>query len=249
MSIWRNKWFLRHHSFRGSVATARTRARPSLLWKPDFIGFPRRPPTADIKLSAAKRRIKVRLNGKYITGAAALVTAIGAMTLPTSVASAATMAPVHGTVQVWVNPSDGGGGTVNLTGALGDAGIAEPANSLGHIVHGSQGNNANYRLLELTKGWILVNITQFNKVTNNPNASPTVFNQSNCSVVFSGKAPVQFVHGTGAYVGITGTIELTFVFAGTVPKTAKGTCNENANPIGPGGGYNAINGSGTVTVP
>ena len=159
------------------------------------------------------------------------------------------MTPVHGTVQVWVNPSNGGGGTINLTGALGDAGIAEPANSLGQIVHGSQGNNANYRLLELTKGWILVNITQFNKATNNPNAAPTVFNQSNCSVVFSGKGPVQFVHGTGAYVGITGTIELTFVFAGTVPRTAKGTCNENANPIGPGGGYNAIYGSGTVTVP
>ncbi len=57
------------------------------------------------------------------------------------------------------------------------------------------------------------------------------------------------MHGTGAYVGVTGTIELTFVFAGTVPRTAKGTCNENANPIGPGGGYNAIYGSGTVTVP
>jgi hypothetical protein len=116
-------------------------------------------------------------------------------------------------------------------------------------VHGPEGNNAKYRLLELTKGWILVNVTQFNKVTNNPNAAPTVFNSSNCSIVFSGKAPVQFVHGTGAYSGITGTVELTFVFAGTAPKTAKGTCNKNANPIGPGGGYSAIYGSGTATVP
>ena len=198
----------------------------------------------------------MRLNRNRMTAAVALVTVVGAATFPASVASASaasatTMAPVHGTVQVWVNPGNGGGGTVNLTGALGDAGVAEPANSLGQIVHGTDGNanNANYRLLELTKGWILVNITQFNKVTNNPNSAPTVFNQSNCSVVFSGKAPVQFVHGTGAYAGIAGTVELTFVFAGTEPKTAKGTCNENANPIGPGGGYNAISGSGTVTVP
>jgi hypothetical protein len=185
---------------------------------------------------------------KCMTAAAAFVTAVGAVVLPTSGASATTMRAVHGTVQVWVNPGNGGGGTVNLTGAIGDAGLAEPANSLGQVVHGSRAN-AQYRLLELTKGWILVNITQFNKAANNPNAAPTVFNQSNCSVVFSGKAPVQFVHGTGAYVGITGTVELTFVFAGTAPKTAKGTCNQNANPIGPGGGYNAIYGSGTVTVP
>jgi hypothetical protein len=192
----------------------------------------------------------VRLSKRYATGAAAFVTAIGAATLSTPPASAATM-PVaaHGTVQVWVNPSNGGGGTVNLTGALGDAGLAEPANSLGHIVHGPSGNNADYRLLELTKGWILVNITQFNKATNNPNGAPTVFNQSNCSVVFSGKAPIQFVSGTGAYAGITGTVRLGYVFAGTLPKTAKGTCNMNANPIGPGQGFNSISGSGTVTVP
>jgi hypothetical protein len=191
----------------------------------------------------------VRLSNKYMTGAAALLTAIGAATLCAPVASAATVPAVHGTIQVWVNPGNGGGGTVNLTGALGDAGIAEPANSLGQIVHGASGNNADYRLLELIKCWILVNITQFNKATNNPNAAPTDFNQSNCSVVFSGKAPIQFVHGTGAYAGITGTAELHYVFAGTVPKTAKGTCNMNANPIGPGQGYNSIYGTGTVTVP
>lgn len=190
----------------------------------------------------------MRLSNKYLPGAAALVIAIGTVISPMSGALAATVPPVHGTVQVWVNPGNGNGGTVNLTGAIGDAGTAEPANSLGQIVHGAKGN-ANYRLLELTKGWILVNITQFNQATNNPNATPTVFNKSNCSVVFTGKAPVQFVHGTGAYVGITGTVELSFVFAGTMPRTAKGTCNENANPIGPGGGYNAISGSGTVTVP
>ncbi len=126
----------------------------------------------------------MRLKRKHITGTAALVTAIAAVTLPTSVASATTMTPVHGTVQVWVNPSNGGGGTINLTGALGDAGIAEPANSLGQIVHGSQGNNANYRLLELTKGWILVNITQFNKVTNHPNAA-TLFSTSQTALSFS----------------------------------------------------------------
>ena len=65
-----------------------------------------------------------------------------------------------------------------------------PANSVGHIVHGSN-PNVDYRFLELSKGWILVNLKQFNKAANNPNATPTVFNKSNCSSVFSGKGPVQ----------------------------------------------------------
>ena len=77
---------------------------------------------------------------KCMTAAAAFVTAVGAVVLPTSGASATTMRAVHGTVQVWVNPGNGGGGTVNLTGAIGDAGLAEPANSLGQVVHGSRAN-------------------------------------------------------------------------------------------------------------
>ncbi len=188
----------------------------------------------------------MKLKKRHLATAVTLATAISAVTVPASVASAATVAPVHGTVQVWVNPSNGGAGPVNLTGAIGDAGLAVPATSLGHIVHGSN-TNADYRFLELTKGWILVNLTRFNKVVNN--AAPTVFNKSNCSIVVSGKGPLQFVRGTGAYVGISGTVELTFTFAGTAVKTANGTCNLNANPIGPGGGYSAIYGSGTVTLP
>ncbi len=190
----------------------------------------------------------MKVRKRHLTSAITLATAISAVIVPASVASAATAAPVHGAVQVWVNPSNGGAGTVNLTGAIGDAGIAAPANSLGHIVHGP--NDPNYRLLELTKGWILLNLSQFNKVFNNPNAAPTVFNKSNCSIVFSGKAPVQFVRGTGAYVGISGTAELTYTVAGTAAtKTPKGTCNLNGKPLGPGGGYSAIYGSGTVTLP
>ena len=131
----------------------------------------------------------MKLSKKYVASAAALAAAIGTLTLPAAGASAAAMmpSPVHGSVQVWVNPGNGNGGTVNLTGAIGDAGTAQPANSLGKILSGASGNNADYRLLQLTKGWILVNITQFNKVTNNPNAAPTEFNKSNCSFVFSGK--------------------------------------------------------------
>ena len=96
----------------------------------------------------------MKLKKRHLATAVTLATAISAVTVPASVASAATVAPVHGTVQVWVNPSNGGAGPVNLTGAIGDAGLAVPATSLGHIVHGSN-TNADYRFLELTKGWIL----------------------------------------------------------------------------------------------
>ena len=56
----------------------------------------------------------MRLNRNHMTAAVALITAVGAATFPASVASASaasatTMAPVHGTVQVWVNPGNGGG--------------------------------------------------------------------------------------------------------------------------------------------
>jgi hypothetical protein len=189
----------------------------------------------------------MKLTKGHLARALTLAAATSAIAVPASVASAATVGPVHGVVQVWVSPSNGGA-PVNLTGAIGDAGLAVPTDSLGHVVHGSH-PNADYRFLELTKGWILVNLTQFNKAANNPNATPTVFNKSNCSSVFSGKGPAQFVRGTGAYAGIYGTIELTFTFAGTAAKTANGTCNQSANPIGPGGGYSAIYGSGTVTLP
>lgn len=189
----------------------------------------------------------MKLTRRHLASALTLATAIYAVTAPASVASAATVAPVHGTIQVWVTPGNFAT-PVNLTGAIGDAGLAVPANSLGHTVHGSH-PNADYRLLELSKGWILVNLKQFNKAANNPNSTPTVLNKSNCSSVFSGRGPVQFVRGTGAYVGISGTVELTFTFAGTAAKTANGTCNQSANPIGPGGGYSAIYGSGTVTLP
>ena len=79
----------------------------------------------------------MKLKKRQLASAVTLATAISAVTVPASVASAAAVAPVHGTVQVWVNPSNGGAGPVNLTGAIGDAGLAVPATSLGHIVHGS----------------------------------------------------------------------------------------------------------------
>jgi hypothetical protein len=59
----------------------------------------------------------VRLTNKYMAGAAALVTAIGVATLPASEGSATTVAPVHGTVEVWVNPSNGGGGPSVMPGS------------------------------------------------------------------------------------------------------------------------------------
>jgi hypothetical protein len=90
--------------------------------------------------------------------------------------------------QVCVTPRDGGGSTINLngpgwrrypgTGELARASCPRP-----------NAGDADYRLLKLSKGWILVNVTDLNKRTNNPNTAPTVFDKSNCSVVFTGKVP------------------------------------------------------------
>jgi hypothetical protein len=49
--------------------------------------------------------------------------------------------------------------------------------------------------------------------------------------------------GAGAYDGITGTVTLHSENAVILPKTKKGACNENANPVD---NYIEVTGTGTI---
>lgn len=153
--------------------------------------------------------------------------------------SALGASPSGGAIQVWGTPTNGGGGPVVLTGAIGDSGTSANANS-----SGTPSKNGTFKLLKLKKGTILLNTTQLNK-ENNANTPPTTFNSTTCSGTFVVTAPVPVVGGSKAYAGITGTVTVSVTFAIVLPLT-KGKCNmnTNANPIAM---YGSVSGSGTVS--
>jgi len=156
-------------------------------------------------------------------------------------AAAFAQAPSGGAIQVWGTPAanGNGGGSVLFTGAIGDSGKSAKVNSSGKPT-----KNGTYTLLELKKGTILINPTQLNAAMSN--ANPTSFNSTTCSGSVTATEPVPIVSGTKAYAGISGTVNVTAIFALVLPLT-NGKCdmNTNANPIAQ---YGSITGSGTVSL-
>ncbi len=147
--------------------------------------------------------------------------------------------PSGGAVQVWVTPSPtGNGGKVLITGAVADYGTGQTVNS-----SGKPDGNGNYKNLLLKKGTILVNSKKFNAAQNN--ANPPI-NKSNCSAVVKVSEPITFVSGTGAYGGISGTVNLTSRYAVILPKTSSGSCNAS-NSAQPLAQFGVVTGSGNVS--
>ncbi len=144
-----------------------------------------------------------------------------------------------GTVSVWsVQKIEGAKAPIIFTGAIGDYGTA-----ISQDKNGKVDANGSYVKMALKKGTFFANAVSLNNVLNG--ANPT-YNQTNCSGSFTGAGPVTLYGGTGAYAGITGTIQVSVTFAFVDPKKANGKCNtsENANPLV---SYSTITGSGTVS--
>lgn len=169
---------------------------------------------------------------------AALAVAAGVALLASPVVSAT---PAGGPVHLFGTPANKGGGTVLLTGAIGDHGKATNANA-----SGKPQKKGTYTLLVLKKGTILVNTTKLNADANNPNTPPTSFNTSTCSGYFTVTDPVPVVHGTKLYQGIAGSLNVTLTFALVFP-LQKGTCNMGNNGPNPSAQYGTISGSGSVS--
>jgi hypothetical protein len=153
-------------------------------------------------------------------------------------------APAGGTIKVFVTPTgNGSGGTIVITGAVGDYGKTFNANSAG-----KPEKKGGYEQLVLKKGTILVNGTQFNAATNN--ASPTDLSAVTCSGTVVASAPAPIVSGTKAYAGITGSVTLTATYGFVGPfytsGSKKGQCNTSGNGTPPGF-FASITGSGTVS--
>ena len=145
-----------------------------------------------------------------------------------------------GAIQVYA-ASQSSGGTVVITGAIGDAGTTTPINARGKTDPGG-----NYVRFNLKFGTFVVNLSAFaGKV------SPPV-NATNCSAVvaITAPAPSPLLDGTRAYKGITGSLTLDFTLGVVLPKYKsgkhKGQCNESssARPLGQLG---LVTGSGVVS--
>lgn len=163
---------------------------------------------------------------------------LGGVLFGANAALAANPPMMGGAIQVWVTLSPtGNGGQVLITGVIGDYGKAQNVTAAGKPIS----KKSVYKDLMLKNGSILINLTKYQKAQNN--ANPIMYNKSNCSAYVITSAPAPILSGTGAYKGITGTVTLRGEDAVIMPRTKKGTCNENANPVDD---YFVVNGAGTV---
>jgi hypothetical protein len=182
------------------------------------------------------------INRKLVT-----LTAIGLLAVATPAAAYAASthpaAPSGGTAHIWVTQSRGVVDKIILTGAIGDYGTATSINKNGH-----PDANGRYVRIALKRGGFRVNATVFNRRADH--LQPKV-NKSTCSFWATAAGPVTLSRGTGAYAGISGTIDIRTSFAGVGPRfhsgPHKGMCNlgENAAPLAQFEG--PITGSGRVT--
>jgi hypothetical protein len=170
----------------------------------------------------------------------ALGVVLGSLLLSSASAFGAT-APVGGSVKVFItpspNPNGSGGGTIVLTGAIGDYGKTEKVNAAGKPDKKGTDNE-----LLLKKGTILVNLAQVRAAGNS--AQPSDYNPATCSATIVFTAPVTIVSGTKLYAGITGTVPVTETEAFVLPFKKNGTCNMNANPVA---AWATVIGGGTVS--
>jgi hypothetical protein len=174
----------------------------------------------------------------------AVLTALVVGGLAGVASGAGSMVPAGGVIDIYASPitANGGVSRIVIIGAIGDYGTATSINKDGKV-----NATGNYVKIRLKKGTFEVNSVALNKKVNS--APPTVVNKATCSYGFAGSGPVTVFNGTGAYAGISGTLQITETFAGIGPpyKTGakKGECNlsNNAQPVSIWG---SITGKGTI---
>ena len=123
-----------------------------------------------------------------------------------------------------------GTATAVVTGAITDYGVD----------HVGVADNGNVNQIVLQKGSFEVNVSELNK------ADVPVLHAKTCSYTAEGTASVTLLDGTGAYAGIKGTIKITSMSVGVLPRLTSGTCNESdsASPLEV---VRSARGSGTVS--
>jgi hypothetical protein len=168
------------------------------------------------------------------------VAMLGSLLFVGSAAFAAST-PAGGAVKVFARPGMGAGGTIVITGAIGDYG-----KTLSIDKNGKTDPNGKYVKITLKQGSFEGNSTALNAKTRH--LAPAI-NKTTCSASLSGTGPVSLFNGAGLYKGISGTVRITETFAFIAPRFTsgkhKGQCNfsNNAPVLSQ---YSSITGSGNV---
>src|SRR5450631_2132454 len=124
--------------------------------------------------------------------------------------------PVSGPTQLWASlgAGNGNGFKVLFTGAIGDSGVSYGATANGKR---TSKQNPGYRLFILKKGTIFFNTQKIDAAEANNSTPPTTLNNTTCSATFVVTEPATAIRGTKAYVGITGTLNVTISYAVSLP--------------------------------
>jgi hypothetical protein len=185
---------------------------------------------------------------KQLVSILAAATLTGATLLGVGLAGATASTVTNGTVHIIDYGNGSGAGSTDIfTGAIGDSGsgIAVDANGTADPANGTE------QQFMLVHGSFRVSVQALDKTITSAfnNFKP---NTSTCSgmITATGAAPVVSGSGTGAYVGITGSFTVTFLYAAILPKITsgknKGQCNES-NSAQSIGSAQVVTGSGTVS--
>jgi hypothetical protein len=136
-----------------------------------------------------------------IVRGAGLVVVLGAVVLGTTTAFGS--APISGTIQVLAIPAsaNGANGKILVAGALGDFGKYVTINKAG-----KPDQSGNFVRVTLQKGAFEIDSTALNQRAAD---SEPIFNQNTCSGYETITGPNTLLKGSGAYAGITGTINVT----------------------------------------
>lgn len=170
--------------------------------------------------------------------AAALVTvtAIGA----TTAALAASSAPAGGAFRVFgVSNGLGAGGTILLTGAIGDHGQSQSVTKSGQV-----NQNGAYVKLTLSQGTLTLNKTTLDNAINR-SFGKSAPNPANCSISAAGTGRLPIVSSTGMYAGATGSARITVSVGFILPR--KGGKCDLSNSATPTASQQIVTGTGRVS--
>jgi len=174
---------------------------------------------------------------RFAIALATVVTSLLFGAVPTL--ASVTRSPAGGPLEFFATPGGGAGGTVVMTGAIGDYGKTVDVDQ-----NGKTDANGRYEKVILQKGTLELDLSKF--ATAEAKAGP-LENAQTCSIAYVVSAATRVFNGSGSYKGIVGTLNLTSAAGPVFPRypdgKSKGACDMNAPQLA---SYSSVEGSGTV---
>lgn len=176
--------------------------------------------------------------------AIAIATALTITGAGAAVAVATSSAPAGGSFRVLgVSSGTGTGGTVLLTGAIGDHGRSQSVNKAGKPASGGA-----YVKLTLAKGTLTLNKTKLDKAITKAFKAAKL-NSATCSVSVAGSGPLRIVKSSGLYKGASGSARATVTIGFVLPRYTSGPKKGKCKPAfgKPVASQQIVDGTGRVS--